>query len=106
MEANCFPPTGLLIPLVRRFSGSSSVIGVTGSRGCCARFGDDAVIANDLQYRVTQRAARDFEVSLERLDVDAKDRPEWVRRAMREAIESQLADLRGEMAEYDELRAG
>ncbi len=64
------------------------------------------MIANDLQYRVTQRAARDFEKSLARLDVDAGERPEWVRRAMREAIESQLADLRGELAAYDALRAG
>jgi ribosome-binding protein aMBF1 (putative translation factor) len=64
------------------------------------------VIANDLQYRVTKRAARDFEVALSRLDADAKDRPEWIRRAMREAMESQLADLRSEIAEYDALRAG
>jgi ribosome-binding protein aMBF1 (putative translation factor) len=64
------------------------------------------VIANDLQYRVTQRAARDFEESLARLDADAKDRPAWVRRTMREAMESQLADLRSELAAYDALRAG
>jgi ribosome-binding protein aMBF1 (putative translation factor) len=64
------------------------------------------VIANELQYRVTQRAARDFEESLARLDADAKDRPEWIRRAMRDAMESQLADLRSELAEYDALRAG
>ena len=64
------------------------------------------MIANDLQYRVTQKAAREFEESLARLDPDAKDRPAWVRRAMREAMESQLADLRSELAEYDALRAG
>jgi ribosome-binding protein aMBF1 (putative translation factor) len=64
------------------------------------------VIANDLQYRVTQKAARDFEESLARLNVDAKDRPAWIRKALREAMESQLADLRGELAEYDALRTG
>lgn len=64
------------------------------------------MIANDLQYRVTQKAARDFEESLARLDVDAKDRPQWIRTAMREAMESQLADLRSELDEYDALRAG
>lgn len=64
------------------------------------------MIANDLQYRVTQRAAREFEESLARLDADAKDRPAWMRRAMREAMESQLADLRSELAAYDALRAG
>jgi ribosome-binding protein aMBF1 (putative translation factor) len=64
------------------------------------------MIANDLQYRVTQKAARDFEESLSRLDADAQDRPEWIRRAMRAAMESQLADLRDELAEYDALRTG
>ena len=64
------------------------------------------MIANDLQYRVTQRATRDFEESLARLDADAKDRPAWIRQTMRAAMESQLADLRGELAEYDALRAG
>jgi len=64
------------------------------------------VIANGLQYRVTQRAARDFEESLARLDTDAQDRPAWIRQTMRAAMESQLADLRGELAEYDALRAG
>jgi len=55
----------------------------------------------DLRYRETQKAAREFEEALARLDVDAKDRPSWVRRALREAMESQLADLRRELAEYD-----
>jgi ribosome-binding protein aMBF1 (putative translation factor) len=64
------------------------------------------VIANDLQYRVTQRAAHDFEESLARIDTDAKDRPAWIQKAMREAIMSQLADLQSELAEYDALRAG
>jgi hypothetical protein len=64
------------------------------------------VIANDVQYRVTQKAARDFEDSLARLDVDAKDRPEWIRKALREAMESQLADLRDELAELHPGRRG
>jgi DNA-binding XRE family transcriptional regulator len=64
------------------------------------------MIANDLQYRVTQRSARDFEESLARLNADAKGRPEWIRRTMRAALESQLADLRDELAEYDALRTG
>jgi ribosome-binding protein aMBF1 (putative translation factor) len=64
------------------------------------------VIANELQYRTTQRAAREFEEALERLDTDAKDRPDWIRRTMRAAMESQLADLRSELTEYDALRSG
>jgi len=64
------------------------------------------MIANELQYRVTQRAARDFEESLARLDGDAQGRPAWVRKAMHEAMGSQLADLRDELAAYDALRGG
>ncbi len=64
------------------------------------------MIANELQYRTTQRAAREFEEALERLDTDAKDRPDWIRRTMRDAMESQLADLRSELTEYDALRSG
>jgi hypothetical protein len=62
---------------------------------------DSRVIANDLQYRVTQRAARDFEESLAWIGTDAKDRPAWIQKAMRETITRQLADLQSELAEYD-----
>jgi ribosome-binding protein aMBF1 (putative translation factor) len=64
------------------------------------------VIANEVQRRVTQSAIREFEEALARLDEDAGGSPEWVRRGMREGMESQLADLREELAEYDALRAG
>ena len=64
------------------------------------------MIANELQRRVTQTAIREFEEALARLDEDAKDRPEWIRKGLREGMESQLADLRQELAEYDALRAG
>ena len=55
---------------------------------------------------MTQRAARDFEESLARIDMDAKDRPAWIQKAMRGAITRQLADLQSELAGYDALRAG
>ncbi len=64
------------------------------------------MIANELQRRVTQTAIREFEEALARLDEDAKDRPEWIRKGLREGMESQLADLRRDLAEYDALRAG
>jgi len=64
------------------------------------------MIANELQRRVTQTAIRELEEALARLDEDAKDRPEWIRKGLREGMESQLADLRQELAEYDALRAG
>jgi DNA-binding XRE family transcriptional regulator len=64
------------------------------------------MIANELQRRVTQTAIREFEAALARLDADAQDRPEWIRKGLREGMESQLADLRQELADYDALRSG
>jgi DNA-binding Xre family transcriptional regulator len=66
-------------------------------------------IGNEVQRRVTQTAIRDLaevEEALTRLDEDAKDSPEWVRRGLREGMESQLADLREKLAEYEALRSG
>jgi ribosome-binding protein aMBF1 (putative translation factor) len=64
------------------------------------------MIANEVQRRVTQTAIREFEEALARVDADAKGRPAWVRKGLREGMESQLADLRQELAEYEALRAG
>jgi len=64
------------------------------------------MIANEVQRHVTQTAIREFEEALAHLDGDAKDRPEWVRKGLREGMESQLADLRQELGEYEALRAG
>ncbi|HET7771524.1 MAG TPA: helix-turn-helix transcriptional regulator [Chloroflexota bacterium] len=64
------------------------------------------MIANEVQRRVTQTAIREFEEALAHVDDDAKGQPDWVRKGMREGMESQLADLREELAEYDALRAG
>jgi ribosome-binding protein aMBF1 (putative translation factor) len=60
------------------------------------------MITNDLQYRVTRTAAREFEEALTRLDQTEGHRsPE-----MRAAMESQLEDLRQQLAAYEALRAG
>ncbi len=64
------------------------------------------MITNEVQRRVTQAAIREFEEALARVDQDARDRPEWVRRGLREGMESQLADLHAELAEYEALRSG
>lgn len=64
------------------------------------------MIANELQRRVTQTAIREFEEALARLDQDAKDRPAWIRKGLREGMESQLADLRQELSAYEALRTG
>jgi len=64
------------------------------------------MIANELQRRVTQTAIRKVEDALAHLDEDAKGRPEWVRKGLREGMVSQLGDLREELGEYEALRAG
>jgi DNA-binding XRE family transcriptional regulator len=64
------------------------------------------MIANEVQRRVTQTAIREFEDALAHLDEDTKGRPAWIRKGLREGMESQLVDLRQELAEYEALRAG
>jgi len=64
-----------------------------------------AVIANERQYRITNVAAREFEAALSRLDTVEAHRPPNMRRAVREAMESQLEELREEVAEYGSLRS-
>jgi ribosome-binding protein aMBF1 (putative translation factor) len=64
------------------------------------------VIANEVQRRVTQTAIHEFEEALAHVDERNAELDPRLRRAMREAIESQLADLREELAAYEALRAG
>src|SRR5690242_9212493 len=64
------------------------------------------MIANARQYRITRAAARDFEEALARLETVEAHRPPEMRRVMREAMESQLEELRDEIAAYDALRSG
>jgi ribosome-binding protein aMBF1 (putative translation factor) len=64
------------------------------------------VIENEQQYRITESAVRDFEIALARLDTVEAGRSPEIRRVMREAIESQLDELRDQLAEYDALRNG
>ena len=65
------------------------------------------MIENEQQYLVTQKRIAQFEESLAGLL--ATPRPEKLsprlHRAMRESVESQLADLRQEVAEYEALQA-
>jgi ribosome-binding protein aMBF1 (putative translation factor) len=64
------------------------------------------MIANERQYRITRTAAREFEVALARLETVEAHRTPELRQVMREAMESQLEELREEMADYDALRSG
>ncbi len=61
--------------------------------------------SGDRSYEVTLVAIREFEEALAGLDTDAKDRPERTRALMREAIESQLEDLRAQLADLAAGRA-
>src|SRR2546423_2107290 len=64
------------------------------------------MIANERQYGITKAAAREFEAALAGLDTAEAHRPPELRRVMREAIESQLEELREQLAEYEALRNG
>lgn len=64
------------------------------------------MIANERQYRITNAAAREFGEALARLDTVEAHRSPDIRRVMREAMESQLEDLREELSEYEALRSG
>ena len=64
------------------------------------------MIANERQYRITRTAAREFEEALARLETVEAHRPPELRRVMREAMESQLEELREELADYEALRSG
>ena len=64
------------------------------------------MIANERQYRITNAAAREFEEVLARLETVEAHRSPEMRRVMREAMESQLDELREEIAAYDALRSG
>lgn len=65
------------------------------------------MIANERQYRITKRKERSFRRAIERFDAQgsgANDVHPRIRQAEREAVESQLEDLRTELAEYERLR--
>lgn len=71
------------------------------------------MIKNERQYRITKAQAEKFAAALEALpSTDAHDHGVAVSvhplivKAQRDALESQYADLRGQIAEYEALRSG
>ena len=64
------------------------------------------MIANERQYRITKSEATKFTEALSRLDTVESHRSDEMRRIMREAVQSQLEELREQLAEYDALRSG
>jgi len=64
------------------------------------------MIANERQYRITKAEAERFEEALAQSDESISDLDPRLRRAMREGLESQLEELREQLAEYEALRTG
>jgi hypothetical protein len=56
------------------------------------------MIINDLQFQITKNQIDAFEEQLRSIKTDTHPR---IHQAQREAIESQLDDLREELAEYE-----
>ena len=66
------------------------------------------MITNERQYRITRRRAADFVRAIKEFDAKSHERAEAhprLLRAEREAMNSQLADLREELEEYERLKA-
>jgi len=64
------------------------------------------MIANERQYRITKAEAERFAEALAQGDGSISDLDPRLRRAMREGLESQLGELREQLAEYEALRSG
>lgn len=65
------------------------------------------MIENERQYHVSKKRIAQFEASLTSLRATPRPAnvPPRLHRAMRQSVESQLADLRHEVAEYEALKA-
>ncbi|MDQ2827678.1 MAG: helix-turn-helix domain-containing protein [Chloroflexota bacterium] len=62
------------------------------------------MIENDLQYQITKSEADKFAEAVTYSDEENANLHPRLRQAMRESLESQLQDLRRELAEYEALR--
>lgn len=66
------------------------------------------MITNERQYRITRKKALGFARAIEEFEAGPDERADVharLLRAEREAMESQLADLREEMEEYERLKS-
>jgi DNA-binding Xre family transcriptional regulator len=64
------------------------------------------VITNERQYRITKAEAERFAEALATSDESISELDPRLRRAMREGLASQLAELREDLAAYEALRGG
>ena len=66
------------------------------------------MITNERQYRITRKRADGFSHAIEAFDAETYERADVhprLARAELEAMESQLADLREELEEYEQLKS-
>lgn len=64
------------------------------------------MIKNNRQYRITRSQSKKFEEALQQLQTKGSKLHPLLQKAQKEAILSQLEDLRAEMREYEALRSG
>ena len=63
------------------------------------------MIKNERQYRITKAQANRFSQTFRRLG-EADGVHPLIVQAQRDALSSQIADLEGELSEYESLKAG
>lgn len=66
------------------------------------------MIANERQYKITRKKAAGFASAIEQFDTNSQERTDVHPRLVRaelEGLKSQLADLRAELGEYQELKS-
>lgn len=66
------------------------------------------MITNERQYKITRKKAVGFASAIEQFDTNSQERTDVHPRLVRaelEALKSQLADLRAELGEYEELKS-
>ncbi len=64
------------------------------------------MIANERQYRITKRWLERFEQARTGVEQEGGDLQPRARKALRDQYESQIEELREQLAEYDALRDG
>ena len=64
------------------------------------------MIKNERQYLITKTQAKKFKEAIVAFDNEKTDSHPLLRKAQREAIESQLTELKRQLEEYDQLRSG
>jgi ribosome-binding protein aMBF1 (putative translation factor) len=64
------------------------------------------MIKNERQYLITKTQAKKFKEAIEAFDNKKTDSHPLLKKAQREAMESQFTELKWQLDEYDKLRSG